>query len=150
MFNFTNGDHNVLKVTRAEFDSCSVSTTTTPPTTATPARIALASAGEHYYMCTFAQHCSLGQKLAINVTGGGAAPAPAPLSPAPTPPSATTPPPSSTATPPSSGGLAPPTPTTPAAPGPDTPLSPPPPSSGAASVAAAAWPFFFVALAFLV
>ncbi|XP_057768883.1 uclacyanin 1-like [Salvia miltiorrhiza] len=171
VFNFTNAAHNVLQVTKAEFDSCNVSTTTTPPTTASPARITLTSAGEHYYMCTFPQHCSFGQKLAINVTGSsGGAPAPAPSSPAPTPSSPPTPPPSS-ATPPSSsatpptsaatpptsaatpptsaGGPSSSTPSTPATPSPRTP--PPPPSGSSASVAAAALPITLlaVALAFL-
>ncbi|KAL1547945.1 uclacyanin 1-like [Salvia divinorum] len=165
VFNFTNAAHNVLQVTRAEFDSCNVSTTTTPPITTSPARITLASRGEHYYMCTFPQHCSIGQKLAINVTGNAvAAPAPAPSSPAPRPSSPATPSPSSATPPPSAGGpstpatpspLTPPPPSsaggpsTPATPSPLTP--PPPPSGSAASVAAAALPITFlaVALAFL-
>ncbi|KAH6818454.1 hypothetical protein C2S51_002057 [Perilla frutescens var. frutescens] len=143
VFNFTSGDHDVLRVTRAEFDSCNVSTTTTPPITTTPARITLTSSGEHYFICTFPQHCSIGQKLAINVTGSGSAPAPAPSSPAPTPSSSPTPPPSS-------GDATPPPTSTPSTPSPVTPPSPPSPSS-APSVAVAALPFTFlaVALAFL-
>ena len=159
VFNFTNAAHNVLQVTKAEFDACNVSTTTTAPITASPARITLASRGEHYYMCTFPQHCSLGQKLAINVTGGDAtAPAPAPTSPAPRPSTPATPPPSSAAPPPTAGGPSTPAtpppssaggPSTPATPSPLTP--PPPPSGSAAPVAAAALPFsvLAVALAFL-
>ncbi|KAH6825399.1 hypothetical protein C2S53_000971 [Perilla frutescens var. hirtella] len=161
VFNFTSGAHDVLRVTRAEFDSCNVSTTTTPPITTTPARITLTSAGEHYFICTFPQHCSIGQKLAINVTGSGSAPAPAPSSPAPTPSSSPTPPPSSgdatpppssgdATPPPSSGDSTPPPTSTPSTPSPVTPLPPPSPSS-APSVAVAALPFTFlaVALAFL-
>lgn len=154
VFNFTNGEHTVLQVTRAEFDSCNVTTTTTTPTTATPARITLTSAGEHYYICTFPQHCFFGQKLAINVTtggggGGGSAPAGAPSSPTPTPSSSPTVPPTSATPPPTSGGPSPSTPSTPSTPGPVT--APPPPSGAAPSVAVAALPFTFlaVALAFL-
>ncbi|KAL8488351.1 hypothetical protein ACS0TY_024127 [Phlomoides rotata] len=135
VFNFTSGVHNVVSVTRAEFESCTISATTTPPTTTSPARITLTSGGEHYYMCTVPRHCSLGQKLAINVTGGATA----------TPPSSSAaPPPSST-----SGGPTSSTPSTPSTPGPVS--APPPPSNSAPSFATATFPFTFlvVVLAFL-
>ncbi|KAL7137732.1 hypothetical protein ABFS83_10G112500 [Erythranthe nasuta] len=139
VFNFTNA-HDVAEVTRAEFDSCNISTTTTAPITTSPARITLSSAGGNYYICTITQHCSWGQKLAINVTAGTTGSAPAPSSTA-TPPSGSAPPPSSTITPPpSSGGSTPSTPSTPTPP-------PPPPSNSAPSFAVAALPFTFLAVA---
>ncbi|GFP79085.1 stellacyanin [Phtheirospermum japonicum] len=96
LFNFTNGAHDVVEVTRAEFDSCS---TTTAPITTGPARITLTLAGEHHYICTVGPHCSLGQRLAINVTAGG---------PTMTPPSSSTPvTPSPVNTPPSPSNSAP-------------------------------------------
>ncbi|KAL3624972.1 hypothetical protein CASFOL_031640 [Castilleja foliolosa] len=119
LFNFTTGAHDVVEVTRAEFDSCR---TNTAPITTGPARITLTSAGEHHYICTVGPHCSLGQRLAINVTGGAGGPT-------------MTPPPSSS---------------TPVTPSPVT--APPPPSSSASSFAVAGLPFTFltIVMAFLV
>ncbi|KAL0382899.1 UNVERIFIED_CONTAM: Uclacyanin 1 [Sesamum calycinum] len=147
VFNFTNGAHDVVEVTRAEFDSCNVSTTTTNPITTSPARITLTSAGEHYYICTFTQHCNFGQKLAINVTAAGStATPPSGSAPAPAPSSPATPPPASSPTPPPrSSGPAPATPSTPSTQPPVT--APPPPSNSAPSFTAAALPFTFLAAA---
>lgn len=67
VFNFTTGAHDVAQVTLASFDGCN----TTSPISLTrngPANVTLTTAGEHYYICTFARHCNLGQKLAINVS----------------------------------------------------------------------------------
>ncbi|KAK4404164.1 Stellacyanin [Sesamum angolense] len=147
VFNFTNGAHDVVEVTRAEFDSCNVSTTTTNPITISPASITLTSAGEHYYICTFTQHCNFGQKLAINVTAAGStATPPSGSAPAPAPSSPATPPPASSPTPPPrSSGPAPATPSTPSTQPPVT--APPPPSNSAPSFTAAALPFTFLAAA---
>ncbi|PIN09999.1 hypothetical protein CDL12_17418 [Handroanthus impetiginosus] len=138
VFNFQNGNHDVVEVTRAEFDSCNI-TSTTPPITTSPARVPLTSAGEHYYVCNFPQHCSLGQKLAINVTAGSVTSTPPTEGPAQSPSSTTTPPPSS-------GGPRASNPFTPSTPSQDT--APPPPSNSAPSFAAAALPFTFLAVAF--
>ncbi|KAK4369926.1 hypothetical protein RND71_009401 [Anisodus tanguticus] len=77
VFNFVNGAHNVARISKASYDSCN---TTSPINTIStgPARITLTNSGEHYYMCTFPGHCSMGQKLAINVTGTGSTTAPTP------------------------------------------------------------------------
>lgn len=117
VFNFVNGTHNVATVSKASYDSCN---TTSPINTITtgPARIRLTGSGEHYYLCTFPGHCSLGQKLAINVTGTGAI--------APTPSTAATP-------------------TSPTIPSSDSPAtSPPAPSGSAPSLALAALPVTFL------
>nr|GMC92292.1 blue copper protein-like [Ipomoea batatas] len=97
------------------------------PISTGPARIALATPGQHFYICTFPGHCSGGMKLAVNVTGTAFPPSSGPAP--------TTPPSSSTDTPPS-------------VPSAD---SPPPPSTAAPSIAIAALPLTFlsVALAFL-
>ncbi|CAI9782467.1 unnamed protein product [Fraxinus pennsylvanica] len=145
VFNFTNGAHNVAEVRRAGFDSCNGSAATNIITTS-PARITLTTAGEHFYICTFPQHCSLGQKLAINVTRANSATPPS--SSAPTPSSTTTPPPSTTTPPPSSDN--PTNPSIPTSPSPFT--APPPPASAAPpSFRVAALPFTLlsIALAFL-
>ncbi|KAL2500710.1 Blue copper protein [Forsythia ovata] len=144
VFNFTSGAHNVAEVRKAGFDSCNGSAAITTTTTS-PARITLSTAGEHFYICTFPQHCSFGQKLAINVTRTNAPTRPTPpSSPAPTPSSTATPPPSTTTPSPSSG-----TPSTPTTPSPVT--GPPPPDSSASSFGVAALPFSLlsIALAFL-
>ncbi|OIT26497.1 PREDICTED: blue copper protein-like [Nicotiana attenuata] len=124
VFNFVNGRHNVAMVNKAAYDSCN---TTSPINTIStgPARITLTNSGENYYMCTFPSHCSLGQKLAINVTSTSAA--------APTPSIAATP----------SGS------TVPSVPSGDSPVtSPPPPSASAPSLVLAALPVTFLSLAF--
>ncbi|CAN4113011.1 unnamed protein product [Withania somnifera] len=120
VFNFVNGAHNVATVSKAAYDTCN---TTSPIDTIStgPARITLTDSGEHYYMCTFPSHCSMGQKLAINVTGTNAA--------APTPSIAATP----------SGS------TVPAGDSPVT--SPPGPSASAPSLVLAALPVTFLSLA---
>ncbi|TXG61237.1 hypothetical protein EZV62_012600 [Acer yangbiense] len=67
VFNFPSGRHDVAEVTKAAFDACN---TTSPISreTNSPVNINLNSAGDHYYICTFNNHCARGQKLAINVT----------------------------------------------------------------------------------
>lgn len=74
VFNFINGQHDVLEVKQAEFNSCNISTTPNNPITSSPARVTLRSAGEHYYICAIPNHCSGGQKLAINVSNTGSSP----------------------------------------------------------------------------
>lgn len=114
LFNFSNGNHDVAHLTsKADFDSCNISAVSNPIMTS-PARITLTTSGEHLYICTFPRHCSLGQKLAINVTGTDA----------PTPSG-------SVANPPAGSGLAPSSPT------PASGSVPPPPSSAPISLAAA-------------
>nr|GMD83628.1 blue copper protein-like [Ipomoea batatas] len=126
VFNFPTGAHNVAEVSKSAFDSCSGSSPISTESTG-PARIALATPGQHFYICTFPGHCSGGMKLAVNVTGTAFPPSSGPAP--------TTPPSSSTDTPPS-------------VPSAD---SPPPPSTAAPSIAIAALPLTFlsVALAFL-
>ncbi|KZV20059.1 cucumber peeling cupredoxin-like [Dorcoceras hygrometricum] len=124
VFNFTTGEHNVARVTKSAYDVCS---STSPISLATvgPARVVLTTAGADYYICTFGQHCALGQKLAINVTAPTTSPSPAPApAPPPTPPSIT-PSPSSSPSPEPGGRVTPPAP----APAPTTPAGIPPGSS---------------------
>nr|XP_010323300.1 cucumber peeling cupredoxin [Solanum lycopersicum] len=88
VFNFASGAHDVAKVTKSAYDSCS-STNPISLITVGPANITLNSTGSEYFICTFGQHCNAGQKLAINVaTSSTTSPTPAPspaTSPAPTP-----------------------------------------------------------------
>ncbi|XP_059645929.1 cucumber peeling cupredoxin-like [Cornus florida] len=150
VFNFINGTHDVARVTKAAYESCNTTNTTTLTTTS-PARINLSAAGEYFFLCTFPQHCSLGQKLAINVTAAAASPSPTPTasppSPTPTasPPSPTASPPSPTASPPSptasppSPTASPPSPTPTASP-PSPTASPPSPTASPPSPSTPATP----------
>ncbi|KAK9282189.1 hypothetical protein L1049_005101 [Liquidambar formosana] len=103
-FNFSTNAHDVLEVPKASFDACTSANAIGTAFTNGPANITLTSAGEHYYICTFGQHCQNGQKLAITVSS----------SPGTIPPSGSPAPPTTTP----SGSPAPPTTTTPATPSP--------------------------------
>ncbi|XP_011078396.1 cucumber peeling cupredoxin [Sesamum indicum] len=122
VFNFSTGLHDAAYVTKAGYDGCS-SNSPIALATVGPASFTLNSTGEHHYICTFGQHCSLGQKLAINVTAASTPTAPAPA------PSSPTTPPSPAPTPAPSGSLSPsPSPSAPGAPSP-SPSAPGAPSS---------------------
>ncbi|XP_059459176.1 mavicyanin-like [Corylus avellana] len=121
MFNFSTGEHNVVQVPKESFDSCTSANPIGNTITAGPANITLSDAGNHYYICTIGQHCQLGQKLAITVSGTpGGAPTPTsppstqtpPTTPSPksgTPPADCTPTPTSSPAPsPKDGGPTPP------------------------------------------
>ncbi|KAK2991913.1 hypothetical protein RJ640_006090 [Escallonia rubra] len=79
VFNFTTGRHDVAEVSKAAFDSCNAAS---PISIAKdgPANITLTTAGEHHFICTFSQHCGLGQKLAINVSASAPPPRTTPTS----------------------------------------------------------------------
>ncbi|KAJ4949974.1 hypothetical protein NE237_026806 [Protea cynaroides] len=104
VFNFQTNQHDVATVTKANYESCT-KTNTISTKTQGPANITIDSAGEHYYICTFGQHCAAGQKLAINASSSStssppptnSSPAPTTSSPAPTT-SLSSPPPSTTNT----------------------------------------------------
>ncbi|CAK9170956.1 unnamed protein product [Ilex paraguariensis] len=101
VFNFTTGDHTAAKVTNDAFNSCNTTNPLTIQTTG-PASYTLDATGEDYFICTISNHCSLGQKLQVNVTSGPGSPnsSPSPGSSPPPPPSGTTmapPPPNSAA-----------------------------------------------------
>ncbi|RDX58065.1 hypothetical protein CR513_62645, partial [Mucuna pruriens] len=110
VFNFTTGQHDVAKVTKSAYDACNGASTIFTRTTG-PASVTLNETGEQYYICTFGSHCSLGQKVAINVSRGSTTPSPAPqpsrsgsppkASPVPTPTQVPAPQPSSPTPPPS-------------------------------------------------
>ena len=70
-FEFTTGAHDVAKVTKAAFDACNSTNPISHKTTG-PANFTLDTSGEHYFICTVGTHCSLGQKLAVNVSAARA------------------------------------------------------------------------------
>ncbi|KAK7347535.1 hypothetical protein VNO80_22067 [Phaseolus coccineus] len=116
VFNFTNGQHDVAKVTKSAYDACNGAATLFTLTSG-PASVVLNETGEQYYICTFGTHCSLGQKLTINVVNrNSATPSPAPQ-------------PSRSGSPPTASPV--PTPTQAPAPAPTTVPAPAPgPSAG--------------------
>ncbi|KAK6783841.1 hypothetical protein RDI58_017295 [Solanum bulbocastanum] len=141
VFNFATGAHDVVKVTKSAYDSCSSSGPVSPITVG-PANITLNSTGTEYFICTFGQHCNAGQKLAINVTTSSTttpSPAPSPAtSPAPSPiPNPTrAPTPTPTPTP-----MPTPTPTPTPSPSPSTgPFGPSPSPSGGAGASPSSAP----------
>ncbi|MCL7045590.1 hypothetical protein MKW94_030388 [Papaver nudicaule] len=94
VFNFAAGMHTAAEVSKADYDSCnSAATPIGSLLTASPSTIRLATAGNHYYICTVGGHCSAGQKVSINVVSAAAAApptatpvaSPAPAVPAPAP-----------------------------------------------------------------
>ncbi|KAL6006268.1 hypothetical protein ACLOJK_040314 [Asimina triloba] len=66
-FNFNAGDHDVVEVSKAEFDACTASNPIGDVIRSSPASITLDRPGSHYFICTFPQHCAAGQKLAVDV-----------------------------------------------------------------------------------
>ncbi|MCO5550912.1 hypothetical protein L7F22_004406 [Adiantum nelumboides] len=126
-FPYTSGAHDVVQVDKAGYDACSAAS---PIATHTDGNtnVALPSAGNFYFLCSFLGHCDAGMKLAVLV---GAASAPSPntsvgtptSAPSPSPPAP--PPNASVSTPsPSIGSAAPASTPTPAS----TSTSTPPPT----------------------
>ncbi|KAK1383791.1 Phytocyanin domain-containing protein [Heracleum sosnowskyi] len=66
VFKFVNQVHTVAEVTETAYKTCN---TQNPISvwSSSPASVPLKSSGSHYYLCTVPDHCSAGQKLAINV-----------------------------------------------------------------------------------
>ncbi|KAI3950915.1 hypothetical protein MKW92_042312 [Papaver armeniacum] len=84
VFNFAAGLHTAAEVSKADYDSCNAAAAPIGSLlTASPATIRLATAGNHYYICTVGGHCSAGQKLSITVASGSAAATPPAASPTP-------------------------------------------------------------------
>ena len=88
-FNFQTGSHDVLKVSKESFDRCNFTGDDDDIIRTGPTTVRLNETDMHYFICTIGTHCSLGQKLSINVV---AATAGGPMSPS--PPSSVFPPPS--------------------------------------------------------
>lgn len=76
VFNFQTGSHNVDQVPKSGYDACSTSNLIGSSMTTSPASVALTTAGDHYFICGFPNHCSAGQKLSVTVASSptGASP----------------------------------------------------------------------------
>ncbi|XP_052180821.1 uncharacterized protein LOC127794007 [Diospyros lotus] len=77
MFNFTTGEQDVARVTKEAFDSCNSKNPIWVKTTG-PVKFTLDSGGDYYFISTMNKHCTLGQKLAINVIGTSSGPSASP------------------------------------------------------------------------
>jgi len=86
VFNFTTGQHDVAEVNKADYEACNKANPLTPVVSNGPANISLTTAGEHYFICTIGQHCTGGQKLAINVSASSGPTPPTPAGGTPPPP----------------------------------------------------------------
>lgn len=82
VFNFANGTQDVAIVPKDVYETCNINSTIAV-FTSSPVKITLKFPGEYYFTSTYLSHCSLGQRLAINVTGTST---PAPAAPPPLPP----------------------------------------------------------------
>ncbi|KAF9679778.1 hypothetical protein SADUNF_Sadunf06G0050500 [Salix dunnii] len=117
-FTFTTGEHDVATVSKSDYDNCNVASQNNVLTSG-PATITLNTAGDYYFLCTIAGHCSAGQKLAISIAAGST---PSPPGTSPETPSSSPPPP---------------------------PPPPPPPSAASSLVATFALMFMSIAISFM-
>ncbi|KAH7546345.1 hypothetical protein FEM48_Zijuj01G0190900 [Ziziphus jujuba var. spinosa] len=84
-----NGPHNVAKVTKEEYESC---TATSADVSESSVVLPLTSAGTHYFICTVGKHCEHGQKLAVKISSSGSpSPSGSPSSPTSSSPAAAAP-----------------------------------------------------------
>ncbi|XP_058221791.1 blue copper protein 1a-like [Rhododendron vialii] len=78
VFNYKPGTHNVIKVSVPDYVSCTIPVGAVPLTTGDDV-IQLQTPGNHSYICGISNHCTLGMRLLIFVSGE-ASPSPAPSS----------------------------------------------------------------------
>ncbi|KAK8550185.1 hypothetical protein V6N13_118708 [Hibiscus sabdariffa] len=77
VFNFATGSHTVAEVTEADYNNCNSNNPTSIQTTG-PASIVLNKTGAYHFICTVPGHCTVGQKLSIEVRTGPVDTAPTP------------------------------------------------------------------------
>ncbi|CAD5169682.1 unnamed protein product [Musa acuminata subsp. malaccensis] len=99
VFKYKAGAHNVMQVWGVEFEACSASAAAIVFATGND-MVALDAPGKRWYICGVGDHCSRGQKLAVDVLPAAMSPASPPSSQPPPPPLApSSPPPSSSRSP---------------------------------------------------
>ncbi|KAF7019417.1 hypothetical protein CFC21_032593 [Triticum aestivum] len=76
VFKYSPQAHDVLEVSKADYDSCS---TASPITTLNSGNdvVTLTASGTRYFICGFPGHCAGGMKVKIDVMSGFSSPAPA-------------------------------------------------------------------------
>ncbi|GLT26218.1 hypothetical protein SLA2020_013000 [Shorea laevis] len=85
VFNFATGAHDVATSSQADYSSCNIANALSVDRTG-PVTIVLNATGTQYYFCTFSNHCSQGQKVAVSVVSGTPGPSGSPGSVSPPPP----------------------------------------------------------------
>ncbi|KAM7511515.1 hypothetical protein LguiB_010390 [Lonicera macranthoides] len=85
VFNFTTGMHDVAKVTSQDFGPCNANNPISVQRNG-PANVTLDSAPQQFFVCSFSNHCSLGQKLQINLNTTSPSPGSSPNAATPPPP----------------------------------------------------------------
>ncbi|XP_043697575.1 umecyanin-like [Telopea speciosissima] len=78
IFNFQTGAHDVAVVSAADYTACTKGNPIGTILNTGPASIKINTTGNHYYICTFGQHCEAKQKLAITVGSSTGSPTSAP------------------------------------------------------------------------
>ncbi|KAL6320872.1 hypothetical protein AAG906_008872 [Vitis piasezkii] len=69
VFLYSSGMHNVIEVSKADYDACTQKNTISVHFSG-PTVLKLAKPGDHYFICGLRQHCLRGQKLSIKVAQG--------------------------------------------------------------------------------
>ncbi|SPT20731.1 unnamed protein product [Triticum aestivum] len=79
VFKYSPQAHNVLEVSKADYDSCS---TVNPIATLNSGNdiVTLTAVGTRYFICGFPGHCTGGMKVKIDGVPGSSSPSPAPAS----------------------------------------------------------------------
>ncbi|CAL9041370.1 unnamed protein product [Musa banksii] len=66
VFEYNNSFHNVLEVTKAEYNACNASSPIATYATGNDS-ITIKTKGHHYFLCGFPGHCTIGQKVDIYI-----------------------------------------------------------------------------------
>ncbi|CAO2186872.1 unnamed protein product [Urochloa humidicola] len=85
VFKYSRAAHNVLEVSRADYDSCSASSALNTFTTGDDTIPLTAGSVTRYFICGVPGHCDAGMKLAVRVVAAATAGAPNAASPSPVP-----------------------------------------------------------------
>ncbi|KAF8393188.1 hypothetical protein HHK36_021429 [Tetracentron sinense] len=72
VFNWT-GSHDVARVSESDYESCTKTPIGTIQSTS-PASVTLTTEEDHYFICTVSSHCSVGQKVKIDVESASGSP----------------------------------------------------------------------------
>jgi len=89
VFKYSAAQHDVLEVSKADYDSCTTTGAITTSKTGDDT-VLLSAAGTRYFICGVGSHCSNGMKVTIDVGSGSS---PSPPSPASGPSASNSPPP---------------------------------------------------------
>lgn len=99
VFTYAGGAHTVDEVSKSDYSACSSANTVSTDSSGTTT-IPLKTAGDHYFICGAAGHCSSGMKLSVSVKAASPSTSTTPTTPSDTGSSSSTPT-STTTSPPS-------------------------------------------------